>query len=483
MQTLTFSCPHCTNLMAVGLELLGQQVQCPTCGQVIIAPVSVPDSQAAPVASASQGSSAVISFDQPKQEPHDSIFGEVQDEDVFGSRLPKVEIPEGPPITPVPSAMNKPSNFASFAPGMPPTANGSVEASAPQTPILEVPPAAPVAAVAPVPAPMSWTNSEPPAEPQATPVAPAASEWQPAAPGSEWRAADAASEPTYAADAHIEAPQIRRPTPSREQRRLSSLMLAILGPYSVVVTMFCGYYIVKYRNAAEGEHPFANIPDLRGCFDPAIRKQFATTLPKMPNPDADMPDKLKVNLKDTLRIGQLEVTPERVEQGKIKERTVMQSNQVNVQQLGGEALILHLRIKNVSSDVEVCPTDPFFDRLYSRNQGSAKPYFLLEIHRTKYYGGPIDFLAIDWKQVKRKYIEGQENDDAPLKPGEERSTIVCSDPRDQAANQALKECKPNDALMWRVQLRHGLIEFHGKEYSVTGLIGVQFTAGDIKKRN
>jgi hypothetical protein len=481
MQTLTFSCPHCTNLMAVGLELLGQQVQCPTCGQVIIAPASMPEQQAAAVSvSAAEGSSAIISFDQPKQEDHDSIFGEVQDEDVFGSRPPKVEIPDGPPITPAPVASDPPgSNFASFAPGMPPTSNGTMEVSAPQNPIVELPPAA----TEPATAPVSWTSPEPAPEPAPPPAAPAVDEWQPVPAATGWHAADAPSEPAYADDAHIEAPQIRRPGPSREQRRFSSLMLAILGPYSVLMTMLAGYYFIKFRGAAEGEHPFANIPDIRGQFDPAVRRQFSTTLPKMPNPDANMPDKLKVKLKDTLRIGDLEVTPERVEQGKLKERTVAQNNQVNLQQLSGEALILHLRIKNVSSEIEVCPTDPFFDRLYNPRQGSAKPYGMLEIGPRKYYGGPIDFLAIDWKQVKRKYIDGQEYDDTPLKPGDERHTVICTDPGDQAANLALRECKPSEQLLWRVQLRHGLAEFHGKEYSVTGVIGVQFTASDIKKRN
>ena len=38
MQTLTFQCGHCNKLMAVGIEYLGQQVRCPHCQQVVIAP-------------------------------------------------------------------------------------------------------------------------------------------------------------------------------------------------------------------------------------------------------------------------------------------------------------------------------------------------------------------------------------------------------------------------------------------------------------
>jgi len=38
METLTFQCGHCNQLMAVGADFLGQQVRCPHCQQVVIAP-------------------------------------------------------------------------------------------------------------------------------------------------------------------------------------------------------------------------------------------------------------------------------------------------------------------------------------------------------------------------------------------------------------------------------------------------------------
>jgi hypothetical protein len=464
--------------MAVGLELLGQQVQCPTCNKVIIAPASAPaPSPPAPAATSSSGSN--ILFELSKQEDTDSIFGEVQDEDVFGSRLPKVEIPEGPPLTPPPE--RPASNFATFAPGMPPTpaANGKAEPPAAPDPAAALGPSAPVPAETPVAAPQPIL----PAGPASVAAEPEAAPWMPRDSGSnQWKNVTS-SEPNYASDAHIEKAEIRRPTQTREQRKLSSLMLAILGPYSVIMTVLAGYYFIKFRHAVEEEHPFAKIPDIRAQFDPAVRRQFTATLQKMPSPDADLPDKLKVQLGSTIRIGDLEVTPEKVEQGKLTQYTVFQNNQMNPQALSGEALIMHLRLKNVSTNIDFCPTDPFFDRYYDRRGRSAKPYMLLDVHGHKYYGGPIDFLAIDWKQVKRKFIDGQDNDDKPLPPGEERRTVVCSDPSDQAALMALSNLSSTDPITWRVQLRHGLTEFQGKEYSVTGVIGVQFTAADIKKRN
>ncbi len=40
MQTVNFQCGSCGNLMAVGVEYLGQQVRCPHCQQVVMAPGS-----------------------------------------------------------------------------------------------------------------------------------------------------------------------------------------------------------------------------------------------------------------------------------------------------------------------------------------------------------------------------------------------------------------------------------------------------------
>src|SRR5579871_549624 len=100
MQTVTFRCPHCNNLMAVGIELLGQQVRCPTCQQVVIAPVPT---DPPPI---SDGSSQISLSETTKQEGHDSIFGEGDGEAVFGSAPPKVEVPAS-------------TNFAAYPPNIP----------------------------------------------------------------------------------------------------------------------------------------------------------------------------------------------------------------------------------------------------------------------------------------------------------------------------------------------------------------------------
>jgi hypothetical protein len=48
MQTVQFQCGHCGNLMGVSTEFLGEQVRCPTCEQVVVAPASAEPSPSEP---------------------------------------------------------------------------------------------------------------------------------------------------------------------------------------------------------------------------------------------------------------------------------------------------------------------------------------------------------------------------------------------------------------------------------------------------
>src|SRR4051812_39163109 len=84
MQTVNFNCSFCGKLMAVGLNLLGRNVRCPHCKQVIQAPVAA--KPPSPVQANSQSPTQA-------QESQESIFGEMPDEDVFGTRVPQVQMP------------------------------------------------------------------------------------------------------------------------------------------------------------------------------------------------------------------------------------------------------------------------------------------------------------------------------------------------------------------------------------------------------
>src|SRR5262249_29187901 len=66
-----------------------------------------------------------------------------------------------------------------------------------------------------------------------------------------------------------------------------------------------------------------------------------------------------------------------------------------------------------------------------------------------------------------------------LQPGQELSTVVCTDPEVDIAADLAKA----STLLWRVQGRRGLVEYKDREYSTTAVVGVEFTKQDIQKRD
>ena len=94
MQTVNFQCGHCGNLMAVSTEFLGQQVRCPTCQGVVVAP------SATEVAPQQSAQADLPQFDIPKGPDPDSIFSPPEEttDDIFGaSAAPRLVIPPSEP--------------------------------------------------------------------------------------------------------------------------------------------------------------------------------------------------------------------------------------------------------------------------------------------------------------------------------------------------------------------------------------------------
>jgi DNA-directed RNA polymerase subunit RPC12/RpoP len=432
MQTVNFQCGHCGKLMAVTTQMLGRQVRCPHCQQVVLAPAPTP----APPSSVLEGATLSVT------EEHDSIFTPPAEatEDLFGDApVPRLELPPTQPST--------------FAP--PP-----VPAPLPEFPVPEPtvtydgPPATRAVPVPLVPPTV------------AGPDAPLSGAWSPAA--------DTSPAPSSEIAPEIPTSTLVRRRPSQSGGWLMAVLIVPLISYSIATTILLA---LVYLNRAPD--PLERMPDPGDPENHAKKQKQAVNFP--PDwPRRDLPSNLLVELGHTLPVGQLEVTPKKVELAKITWHTPGQRE--------GDlsrypTLILHLEFKNVSDDVVFRPLDRYFDRKVDQERWQEKkdmPFTCLVMGKTRLWGG-----AIEWPGQKRFRIAGQDYD-RELKPGESMETFTCLDPDTQDPDY-LKDHPEYDVarykgpLLYRVHVRRGLFPFRGRDVSTTAVIGVEFTDKDIQR--
>jgi hypothetical protein len=134
---------------------------------------------------------------------------------------------------------------------------------------------------------------------------------------------------------------------------------------------------------------------------------------------------------------------------------------------------MSLQYRNVSSDCVFSPTDPYFDRRW-RSGSAGMPYGFLELGEKRYFGG-----ALAWKPGepanRRETIDGQCY--RSLLPGEELKSTICTNPDPNLHEILMGYSGP---LLWRVQLRRGMVSVAKREVSATAVIGVAFTSADVR---
>ncbi len=442
MQTVNFNCPHCGNLMAVGTNLLGRNVRCPHCKQVVRAPAAAGEplvqTPAPPPVPAPPPDTPT--FDLPKPlEHHESIFGERHDEDLFGSEPLKPTLPPSEP-PPVP----KPSQAA------------------------ETIAASPLPAVtAPAPAYVSSTA--------------ATLDFSPTSNGAlENRTAE---RPISSGPAgHVDT--VFRPRKAPGDSSTTPAFAWILLVYAAVVTIAAGFFGYQYFIAGPKEqHPYKAMPDVIREYKPAEKRQMS--FQGMPDPKLDIPQELRVKLGGELTIGDLKVQPLYVEKIANIPATTKYVSAEDKKRPIGNALVLTMRVRNVSSDSMFCPNDPAFNRAFDRSQPA--PYTALQIQQRYFYG------TFKWPPetgTEKEYFVGHEGEELPLKPGEERDTWVTTAATGTRASDRsikfLQELDPQDeVLLWRVQLRRGFVKMRDSsgqdvDISATAVIGVEFQRKDVK---
>lgn len=445
MQTVNFHCPHCGNLMAVGMNLLGRNVRCPHCKQVVRAPaaageppaVSGPVPQAPPLTPAPPPQ-----FKVPTQtEHHESIFGERHDEDLFGSEPLKPTLPTvaAPPTMPDPQPPPTPP---------PPRHVPQYE----ETRTYEAP------------APLPDYSLLPPDEPR-----------------HDHRPTEPVPQGTY------------RPRSPRQEPAGTPAFTWILLAYAVLATVAAGVFGYLYLvGGSKAGHPFEAIPDFYGQYEKATgaenRKQLSYQ--GLPDPKLDVPPNLRVRLGGELTVGDLQVRPTKV----VKQAMAYTREDAVKGPITNDAstgLALALEVKNLSADTTFHPNDPAFNRAFDPKQ--PVPYTALQVRREFFYG-PFAWPMPD--DTKDNSLIGFAISKEPLGPGQERTTWVTVAPRgmktagDRQIDDTIRQVRdkqPGTAFLWRVQLRRGSVKARagdGREVhvSATTVIGVEFKADDIQDR-
>jgi phage FluMu protein Com len=427
MATVNFQCGHCNNLMAVGSEFLGQQVRCPHCQQVVVAPPP-----AAPTVTILPPAPEIHVKQNPDDEP-ESIFGQAVDTDDLFGRAPKasLEMP-APNMQLEPTFIQMPGT-----PGVGEQGHGN----------------GPFASSANLGGGGTALDSS-------------STNWMPRS-----------SETMIASSSD---PEVSGSRPIQRRRDSGSLftsyVMIVLIPYAIFITVVAIILFSKNQRL-EGIHPLEMMretPDVPDA-NKAKRVSEKQVFDRIAYNQA-LPAKLLLTLGQTLQMGDLEVQPLDVEQKRV--RLMTRNDRFQPSDATEESLVLHVRMKNISPDVVFRPTDPTFDFRWSPSMGDrTQPFTYLQIGQSAPYFGDNERNP---KEV-RYYIPGQEDHERFLRPGEQIKTCFYTRPDDKVALYLARN--RNQPLVWRVQLRRGLVQYQGKEFSCSFVFGVEFKADQIKGRH
>jgi hypothetical protein len=398
----------------------------------------------------------------PPKEGHDSIFGEMADEDVFGSRPAKPVIPPQPDG---PTEQLDPNLAARLE------ADFGVTNTAITAPMEAPQPIAPqpVAPQHVAPQPVPQFIPQPVAPPEPAPYSPPAPFTAPA-PQMEPLGEPIPNEAPSAGTIR----SLKKPTvPSN--RGGGGLFTWLLLIWALAATAAAVYFATSKSYL----HPFQAIPDVYGEYEKADRKKVSKKL--LPSEKTEVPPPFRVPVGGSLTMNQLEIQPLKVEAGRFDYFTKLSKDPTKAVRTP-EIYLLSLKLKNLSNDLVFHPSDPAFNRS-KRNEDSDPLYNKVAIGTAIYPGGLFPWRPNDAKS-SLDFLDGQQSDTKPLQPGESREYRIPSQPISR-----LKESLDNQKGargLWTVQLRTGRVtanESAGpKEVAVSSVIGVEFKASEIQFR-
>ena len=457
MQPVQFQCGHCGKRMGINSEHLGRHVRCPHCQQVVVAP---PLAAAEPTPDGAEppplGSVEMMPPTSAPLNEAEDIFGPTDvSDDLFGqSEAPRIEMPpESLPPQSLPDG-----NAVAPAP--------EPQASLPWAPPVPLPPNAPFG--------QDDGTAELPSGSAASWMSGTVTETLPPSP---------AEVPPGDSIRESAAPSAR--TRQRTEAKTPWFLLLVFCPlllYSIVISIFAFFLYREHQNLKEElRNPFEKMLDVGD--DPGVRKgkkvsltdRYKTELATLP-----LPDSLCTTLGNPLRIGDLQVTPNRIE----RKRVFVQVENTQPEPCRNDSLVLYLDLKNLSSDYAFAPLDNYFDRYWRPGVDFIPPLTQLEIGaKYRCYGGPAHWYPRGNRANPREWVKGRHERADFLQPGEEKQLFVCTDGDDAKAAALLFGEQQGEeyhgSLLWRVRVRRGLVRFQDKDYSTTAVVGVHFTDADI----
>jgi hypothetical protein len=402
VDTIQLQCGSCGQMMAISTAHLGSQVRCPHCQAVVQTPAPAPQLDMTPSAGAAGAAGAPADLGE-----RDSIFGQPEPtDDLFGGGEAPAVRAEPPAAAPPPPPAPRPAPAPAPSPG-------------PPEPALS--PFAPTVTLEPAPLPPE--HLAPPSHLSADLApAPALSELE-------------------SAGEDI-APVVPRNLPKRSM--FLPTLLIFLIPYAIFTTAFIAYLLYSWPR----DNPLRRLPDTatKGSARQRVQHDFKL--------DPDM----RVGLGQSLRVGEIEVTPLQVTRNPFGD------------------LMLTFRARNVSQDQVFAPISEEYLRYGARSMEELKPYTFLERQhqfavKQRIYGGHLEW--VNNTTGKNRLFDGE------LNPGQEATIQITSDARyrDDVVPSMLKA---PERLLWRVQVRRGLVpDEDGELVSATTVVGVDFAPRDI----
>ena len=277
--------------------------------------------------------------------------------------------------------------------------------------------------------------------------------------------------------------EVARKRPVGSKSMAMPIIFFSLLSYSVMATAILILVLVRMKTAGP-MHPLEYIPDVDGDNPGAKRTKIRFNHDKERTQEI-VPAHLRTKIGVAIRVGELEVTPLAVEKATV---AVLVSGFSKAEPCKEDSLILRLKLKNVSADQSFCPLDYYVNRKWKeKSRNSYPPPFTLvqfgtEKPEKSFFGGPANWLPLALagskkSQSPRETVE-DENLDKTLEPGDEMTAFLCTDGDDASAQAIFTHQGP---MLWRLQVRRGLVPVGAKEIPATAVIGVEFSTTDIKQ--